>query len=42
MNKEQNAFFFETRQISDNSIIFDEIKKRELFFSCFLLKQTVK
>lgn len=39
MNKEPNAFFFETRQISDNSIIFEELEKRELFFSYFQIDQ---
>lgn len=47
MNNEQNAFFFEVPQIprnevpsanlfrTENSILFDELKKRKLFFSCF-------
>lgn len=39
MNKELNGFFFETRQISDNSIIFEELEKRELFFSYFQIDQ---
>ena len=33
------AFFFEIKQISDNSIIFDEFKKQEIFFSYFLVEQ---
>ena len=39
MNNQQDAFFFEIQQISDNSIIFDEFKKQELFFSYFQVDQ---
>ena len=31
MNNQPNAFFFEIQQISDNSPIFDQLKKQELF-----------
>ena len=30
-----NVFFFQTEQIPDNSILFEELKKQELFFSYF-------
>ena len=33
MNNQQNAFFFETQQIPENSTIFDELKNQQLFFS---------
>ena len=39
MNNQQNAFFFETQQIPENSIIFEELKKQELFFSYFQVDQ---
>ena len=45
MNNPQNAFFFEIQQIpdtdtdTDNSNIFDELKKQELFFSYFQVDQ---
>jgi len=39
MNKEQNGFFFEPRQIPENSIIFEELQNQELFFSYFQIDQ---
>ena len=39
MNNQQNAFFFETQQIPDNSLIFDELKNQQLFFSYFQVDQ---
>lgn len=33
------AFFFETRQIPENSILFDEFKKQTIFFSYFQVDQ---
>ena len=39
MNNQQDAFFFEIQQIPGNSIIFDELKKQELFFSYFQVDQ---
>ena len=39
MNNQQNAFFFETQQISENSPIFEELQKQELFFSYFQIDQ---
>jgi len=39
MNNQQDAFFFEIQQIPDNSNIFDQLKKQELFFSYFQVDQ---
>lgn len=39
MNNQQGGFFFEIQQISDNSVIFDEFKKQELFFFYFQVYQ---
>ena len=39
MNNPQNAFFFEIQPISDNSLIFDELKNQQLFFSYFQVDQ---
>ena len=39
MNNQQNAFFFETQQIPDDTIIFDEFKKQTIFFSYFQVDQ---
>ena len=35
MNNTLKAFFFETQQISEDSLIFEQLKKQELFFSDF-------
>jgi len=35
MNNQPNAFFFETEQIPENSLLFEELQKQELFFSYF-------
>ena len=34
-----NVFFFQTQQIPDNSILFEELPKQELFFSYFQVDQ---
>ena len=39
MNNQQDGFFFEIQEIPDNSIIFEELKKEELFFSYFQVDQ---
>ena len=38
MDNQQNTFFFETQQISDN-ILFEEFKKQKIFFSYFKVDQ---
>jgi len=35
MNNQQNAFFFEIKPISNSSLIFNELKNQQLFFSYF-------
>ena len=39
MNNQPDAFFFEIQQIPDDSLIFDEIKNQQLFFSYFQVHQ---
>ena len=39
MNSQQNPFFFETQQIPENSLLFEELQKQELFFSYFMVDQ---
>ena len=39
MNNPLNACFFETQQIPDNSLIFEQLKKQELFFFYFQVDQ---
>ena len=39
MPKEHCAFFFETRQIPDNAILFDQFQKQTIFFSYFQVDQ---
>ena len=39
MSNQQNAFFFETQQISEDSKIFDELQNQQLFFSYFQVDQ---
>jgi len=34
-----NAFFFQTQQISDDRIIFDQLKQQNIFFSYFFVDQ---
>jgi hypothetical protein len=34
-----NAVFFQTQQISDDSSLFDQLKKQKIFFSYFQLDQ---
>ena len=34
-----NAFFFQTQQIHDNTNLFDQLKKQNIFFSYFLVEQ---
>ena len=39
MNNQPNAFFFQTQEIPDNSLLFDELKNQQLFFSYFQVHQ---
>jgi len=39
MNNPQNAFFFETQPIPEDLVLFEELKKQELFFSYFQVDQ---
>ena len=39
MTNPQNAFFFEIEEIPENSPIFEELQKEELFFSYFQVDQ---
>lgn len=34
-----NAFFFQTQQIPDDTIFFDELKEQKIFFSYFQVDQ---
>jgi hypothetical protein len=39
MNNQQNAFFFETQPIPEDSVLFEELQKQQLFFSYFQVDQ---
>ena len=39
MKNQQTAFFLEIQEIPENSPIFDELQKEELFFSYFQVDQ---
>ena len=39
MNNQPNAFFFQTKEIPENSSLFDEFQQQKIFFSYFQVQQ---
>ena len=35
----ENIFFFQTQQIQDNTILFNQLKQQKIFFSYFQVDQ---